>query len=163
MVETVPFLTFLETIGVLAYTDLCAHSMPGMGFSLTVPQILSPLHNLRLVILSLAANFILVPLLAIGILMIFPLSEGLSIGLFLLGLLQEPRSCRSLPGGKRGHCVCCRANGSPVVAWTTFLHKKKILKEKLMKLREKAFGKMPEDLQDLTLKAAALIRLADAH
>jgi len=50
----------------------------------------------------------------------------------------------------------------PVVAWTTFLHKKKILKEKLMKLREKAFGKMPEDLQDLTLKAAALIRLADA-
>jgi hypothetical protein len=31
-----------------------------------------------------------------------------------------------------------------------------------MKLREKAFGKMPEDLQDLTLKAAALIRLADA-
>ena len=51
----------------------------------------------------------------------------------------------------------------PVVAWTTFLHKKKILKEKLMKLREKAFGKMPEDLQDLTLKAAALIRLADAH
>ncbi len=85
MVETVPFLTFLETIGVLAYTDLCAHSMPGMGFSLTVPQILSPLHNLRLVILSLAANFILVPLLAIGILMVLPLSEGLSIGLFLLG------------------------------------------------------------------------------
>jgi len=25
MVETVPFLTFLETIGVLAHTDLCAH------------------------------------------------------------------------------------------------------------------------------------------
>gem|GEM_PF-5458310 len=111
-------------------------SMLGMGFSLKVPQILSPLHNVRLVILSLAANFILVPLLAIGILMVFPLSEGLSIGLFLLGTaLQEPRSCRSSPGGKRGHCFCCRANGSPDVAWTTFLHKKKILKEKLMKLR----------------------------
>lgn len=50
----------------------------------------------------------------------------------------------------------------PAVAWTTFLHKKKIGKKKLMKLREKAFGKMPEDLQDLTLKTAALIRLADA-
>jgi exopolyphosphatase/pppGpp-phosphohydrolase len=50
----------------------------------------------------------------------------------------------------------------PVVAWTTFLHKKKIGKNKLAKLRGKSFGKMPDDLQDLTLKAAALIRLADA-
>lgn len=50
----------------------------------------------------------------------------------------------------------------PAVAWTTFLHKKKVGKKKIMKLRERAFGKMPEDLQDLTLKAAALIRLADA-
>lgn len=50
----------------------------------------------------------------------------------------------------------------PAVAWTTFLHKKKIGEEKLMKLRRKAFGKMPEDLQDLTLKVAALLRLADA-
>jgi exopolyphosphatase/pppGpp-phosphohydrolase len=50
----------------------------------------------------------------------------------------------------------------PAVAWTTFLHKKKFGKKKLIKLGEKAFGKMPEDLQDLTLKTAALIRLADA-
>lgn len=84
--ETVPFLTFLETIGVLATLIFVITSMLGMGFSLTVPQILSPLHNVRLVILSLAANIRLVPLLAIGILMVFPLSEGLSIGLFLLGI-----------------------------------------------------------------------------
>jgi len=50
----------------------------------------------------------------------------------------------------------------PAVAWITFLHKKKIGKKKLMKLGKKSFGKMSEDLQDLTLKAAALIRLADA-
>ena len=50
----------------------------------------------------------------------------------------------------------------PVVAWTTFVHKKKIRKEKLEALERKSFGKMPEDLQDLTLKAASLIRLADA-
>ena len=50
----------------------------------------------------------------------------------------------------------------PVVAWTTFLHKKKIRKEKLEALERKSFGKMPEDLQDLTLKVASLIRLADA-
>jgi exopolyphosphatase/pppGpp-phosphohydrolase len=50
----------------------------------------------------------------------------------------------------------------PAVAWTTFLHKKKVGEKKLMKLRGKAFGKMPEDLQDLTLKVAAILRLADA-
>ena len=50
----------------------------------------------------------------------------------------------------------------PAVAWTTFLHKKKVGKKKIMKLQERAFGKMPEDLQDLTLKVAALLRLADA-
>ena len=50
----------------------------------------------------------------------------------------------------------------PVVAWTAFLHKKRIGKKKLGNLKEQSFGKMPEDLQDLTLKVAALIRLADA-
>ena len=50
----------------------------------------------------------------------------------------------------------------PVVAWTTFLHKKKIRKEKLEELDRKSFGKMPKNLQDLTLKAASIIRLADA-
>jgi len=59
--------------------------MLAMGFSLTVQQILVPLRNTKLVILSIVANFIFVPLLALAILLIFPLSEGLSIGLFLLG------------------------------------------------------------------------------
>lgn len=85
MVETASFLNFLGTLGVLATLIFVLTSMLGMGFSLTVPQILAPLSNRKLVILSLAANFILVPLLALGILFIFPLSEGLSIGLFLLG------------------------------------------------------------------------------
>ncbi|AKB28960.1 transmembrane transport protein [Methanosarcina siciliae T4/M] len=85
MVETTSFLNFLETIGVLGTLVFVLTSMLGMGFSLTVQQILAPLSNRKLVILSLAANFILVPLLALGVLLIFPLSEGLSIGLFLLG------------------------------------------------------------------------------
>lgn len=50
----------------------------------------------------------------------------------------------------------------PVVAWVAFLHKKNIEKKKLDKLKRKSFRRMPEDLQDLTLKVAALIRLADA-
>jgi exopolyphosphatase/pppGpp-phosphohydrolase len=50
----------------------------------------------------------------------------------------------------------------PVVPWIAFLHKKKAGREKVEKLKGKAFGKMPENLQNLTLKVAALIRLADA-
>ncbi len=85
MVETVPFLDFLGTIGVLAAVVFVLSSMLAMGFSLTVREIIEPLKNTRLVILSLAANFVLVPLLALVLLLIFPLSEGLSIGLFILG------------------------------------------------------------------------------
>jgi predicted Na+-dependent transporter len=85
MVEIVSFMVFLETIGVLAAVIFVLSSMLAMGFSLTVREIIEPLKNIRLVILSLVANFILVPLLALVLLLIFPLTEGLSIGLFLLG------------------------------------------------------------------------------
>jgi len=85
MVETVPFTVFLETIGVLATVIFMLSSMLAMGFSLTLREIVEPLRNLQLVILSLAANFVLVPLLALALLLIFPLTEGLSIGLLLLG------------------------------------------------------------------------------
>ena len=86
MVETISFLNFLQTIGVLATLIFIVSSMLGMGFSLTVSEILAPLKNKKLVIFSLIANFILVPLLALVILFIFPLSEGLSIGILLLGV-----------------------------------------------------------------------------
>ncbi|MCK9307049.1 MAG: transporter [Methanomicrobiales archaeon HGW-Methanomicrobiales-2] len=85
MVETVSFTVFLETIGVLATVIFVLSSMLAMGFSLTLREIVEPLKNLRLVVLSLVANFVLVPLLALVLLLVFPLSEGLSIGLFILG------------------------------------------------------------------------------
>jgi BASS family bile acid:Na+ symporter len=59
-------------------------SMLAMGLSLTIPQIMQPLKNTRLVILALAANFVLVPLLAYIILLVIPLEQGLGIGLILL-------------------------------------------------------------------------------
>lgn len=46
-------------------------------------------------------------------------------------------------------------------AWITFLHKKKIEQRKLDKLRNKTFGKLPEEMQANILKIAALIRIAD--
>ncbi len=59
-------------------------SMLAMGMSLTIPQIVQPLKNMRLVILALLANFVLTPLLAYGILMVIPLEQSLEIGLIVL-------------------------------------------------------------------------------
>jgi BASS family bile acid:Na+ symporter len=47
-------------------------------------QILAPLKNRRLVVVSLAANFVLVQILALAIAWLVPLSDGLRIGLVLV-------------------------------------------------------------------------------
>jgi BASS family bile acid:Na+ symporter len=85
MVETASFAEFLGTIGVLATVIFVLTSMLAMGFSLTLQQIIEPLKNTRLLILTLVANFVLVPLLSLLILFVIPLSEGLPIGLVLIG------------------------------------------------------------------------------
>ena len=57
-----------------------------VGLSLTVGQILAPLKNTRLVVLSLVANFVLAPLAALGLWRALGLDEPLGIGLLLCGL-----------------------------------------------------------------------------
>ena len=59
-------------------------SMLAMGLSLTVAQILAPLRNTRLVILALAANFVLAPIAAYLITQAFPLTDSLKTGLILV-------------------------------------------------------------------------------
>jgi hypothetical protein len=49
-----------------------------------------------------------------------------------------------------------------VVAWVAFLHRKKAGEKRIEKLRKTSFAEMPEETQTLTLKVAALLRLADA-
>ena len=83
MTQLDPLLIAIGTIGVLVFI---VTSMLGMGFGLTIPQIIAPLRNTRLVLMSLAANFIIVPLLVLLIVRVLPLSEGLKIGLILVGL-----------------------------------------------------------------------------
>jgi BASS family bile acid:Na+ symporter len=58
----------------------------GVGLSLTGDQILAPLKNLRVVVLSLVANFVLAPLAAFGLWRAFGLDEPLGLGLLLCGL-----------------------------------------------------------------------------
>jgi predicted Na+-dependent transporter len=77
-----PFLIAIGTLGVLVFIIT---SMLGMGLSLTIPEIMAPLRNTRLVLLSIIANFIIVPILTLLIVRVIPLSEGLQIGLILAG------------------------------------------------------------------------------
>jgi predicted Na+-dependent transporter len=86
MVETLPFTQFILIFGQLAVLVFVICSMLSMGLTLTIPQILQPLKNIRLVLLALAANFIFIPIVAIALLAVFPLSEGLATGLLLVAL-----------------------------------------------------------------------------
>ena len=73
--------TTLASLSVLVFV---IGSMSSMGLSLKLKQITSSLKNTRLVIVALVVNFILVPLVAYGITLFFPLDEPLRIGLILL-------------------------------------------------------------------------------
>jgi bile acid:Na+ symporter, BASS family len=60
-------------------------SMLAMGLGLTVSQIITPLRNARLVVLSLLANFVLMPLAAVALAALLRLDQPLGVGLLLLG------------------------------------------------------------------------------
>ena len=59
-------------------------SMLAMGLSLTVPEIIAPLKNVRLVILALVINFVAVPFVAWAIQAIMDLDQDIYTGLLLL-------------------------------------------------------------------------------
>ena len=73
--------TTLASLSVLVFV---IGSMASMGLSLEFKSITSSLKNTRLVIMALVSNFILVPLVAYVITLLFPLDEPLRIGLILL-------------------------------------------------------------------------------
>ena len=75
---------FFIAITQIALLLFIVTSMLAMGLSLTVPQIIAPLKNARLVILALLANFVLVPLLAYLIKAVIPLDQSLQTGLIVL-------------------------------------------------------------------------------
>jgi len=60
-------------------------SMLAMGLGLTVGQIIAPLRSLRLVALSLVANFVVMPLVALALGKLLRLDEPLGVGLLVLG------------------------------------------------------------------------------
>ncbi|MCC7468049.1 MAG: hypothetical protein IT504_02520, partial [Burkholderiaceae bacterium] len=62
MTQYDPVFLAIANLGVLIFI---VTSMLGMGFNLTIPQILNPLKNRKLLIMALVANFVLVPVLAL--------------------------------------------------------------------------------------------------
>jgi bile acid:Na+ symporter, BASS family len=71
------------TVAMLAFV---LSSMLAMGLGLTVSQIIAPLRNARLVVLSLLVNFVLMPLGAVALAALLRLDQPLGVGLLLLGL-----------------------------------------------------------------------------
>ena len=60
-------------------------SMLATGLGLTVSEIITPLRNARLVVLSLLANFVVMPLAAVALTTLLRLDQPLGVGLLLLG------------------------------------------------------------------------------
>lgn len=94
---------FIETIAKLSGLLFIVTSMLAMGMSLTIPMIVQPLKNVRLVVLALLANFVLVPLLAYVIKMIVPLEQSLQVGLIVLGTAAGAPFLPKLVQGAKGH------------------------------------------------------------
>ena len=57
-----------------------------MGLSLTMKQITGPLRDVRFVIMALLANFVVPPILALLLILVFSLDEPLTVGLLLVSL-----------------------------------------------------------------------------
>jgi len=98
-------MTAAELFGAIAGLSgvLCViTSMLAMGLGLTVPMILQPLKNGRLVVLALLANFVLVPLLAYLILLVIPLEQSLGTGLIVLACAAGAPFLPKLVEGAKG-------------------------------------------------------------
>ena len=76
------FLAHLQKISVLVFL---VSSMLAMGLTLTLPAIVAPLRDVRLVLLALGLNFVLAPAFAWLLTVVIPLDRGHAIGLLLLG------------------------------------------------------------------------------
>jgi predicted Na+-dependent transporter len=79
-----PLVQLLPIVAKLSLIIFVVTSMIAMGLSLTIKQIVEPMRDTSLVIRALVANFVLVPLAAIAILLILHLSKPLGVGLVLL-------------------------------------------------------------------------------
>ena len=75
----------MQTAISIAMLSFVLSSMIGMGLGLRVAEIAAPLRQPRLVALSLVANFVVMPFVALALARLIGLDESMRIGLLLLG------------------------------------------------------------------------------
>lgn len=85
-------LTFIDfrLINKLAFLILILSMLLDTGLSLTIQQLWEPFRNIRLILQSLLANFILVPLFVYLLLQVIPLSEPFRIGFTIMAVAGGP-------------------------------------------------------------------------
>jgi predicted Na+-dependent transporter len=76
--------------------------MASMGLSLTVPRIVEPLRDLRLLALLLLANFVLVPIVAVAASRILPMEEAAATATVLVGCCAGAPFLPKLAGLAKG-------------------------------------------------------------
>jgi len=79
-------MAFLYDLGTIAIYVFILSSMFLTGLMVTIGDLLAPVHNRRLLTLSLFANFILVPLIAITLIILIPMNPELAAGLLLVSI-----------------------------------------------------------------------------
>ena len=75
-----------EIVFNISMLGFVAGSMITLGLGLTLAQIIAPFKKIRIVLRALIANFIIVPLFALGIVEWIPVPEGVRIGIILVSL-----------------------------------------------------------------------------
>jgi BASS family bile acid:Na+ symporter len=93
----------LSKVVPIAMLAFVVSSMLAVGVSLTVGQILDPLRNVKLVCLSLLANFVLMPVAALAIARLLRLDQPLGIALILLGAAAGAPFLPKLAGLAKGN------------------------------------------------------------
>lgn len=78
---------FVSTLAKLFTTAFVVTSMFSLGLRLTLSEIIQPLRDLRLLLMTLVANFVIVPLAAVLLANLLGLEEDLRIGLILISVV----------------------------------------------------------------------------
>ena len=87
--------SILNTIGTVGIFVFVFSSMLAIGVGYTVQEIVVPLRNGRLLLLTLIANFVILPLGSVAIGIGLRLEKPLATGLALLGAVSGTHSSRS--------------------------------------------------------------------
>lgn len=93
----------LLTFGNLAVLAFIITSMVVMGLNVTIRDLTAAMKDRRLILASLAANFILVPILAFIIIFVLPVSKEMAAGLVLVSLAAGAPSTPKVAELTRGN------------------------------------------------------------